>query len=168
MTEFFFPNSRALLPTFCTNCPHGSHFAQMGSHFAQNATTNANSLLSSHNPFLGYVHAQNTQKPTPNHPFSWPGQNGPQLGNLFESGQNVSRSGQKKLFIEPSKNWPLRLGSQLSLKFLLSLIQGCFAWGGQLLVCPCCVLLQGLLAGCFAHKSMKFKCLKLNTLSINA
>ena len=39
MIEFFLPNSRALLPTFRTNCPDGSHFAQMGSNF-QNTTTN--------------------------------------------------------------------------------------------------------------------------------
>ena len=46
MIEFFLPNSRALLPTFRTNCPDGSHFAQMGSNFAQNTTTNPCSLLS--------------------------------------------------------------------------------------------------------------------------
>ena len=40
MIEFFYPNSAAFLPTFRTNCPGGSHFAQMGSHFAQNTTTN--------------------------------------------------------------------------------------------------------------------------------
>ena len=33
MIGFFFPNSRALLPTFRTTCPDGSHFAQ-------NTTTN--------------------------------------------------------------------------------------------------------------------------------
>ena len=63
------PNSRALLPIFRTNCPDGSHFAQMGSHFAQSAT--------------------------PNPSFSWPelesgqnelqsGQNGPYLDKMFE------------------------------------------------------------------------------------
>ena len=31
-------NSRAFLPTFSTDCPDGSHFAQMGSHFVQNTT----------------------------------------------------------------------------------------------------------------------------------
>ena len=30
---FFLPNSRALLPTFHTNCPDGSHFAQKGAGF---------------------------------------------------------------------------------------------------------------------------------------
>ena len=49
----FFPNSMALLPNFCTNCPDGSHFAQMGSHFAQNTTNNPCSLLSRHKPLLG-------------------------------------------------------------------------------------------------------------------
>ena len=48
MMVFFLPNSRALLPTFRTNCPDGSHFAQMGSDFAQNTTTNPCSLLSRH------------------------------------------------------------------------------------------------------------------------
>ena len=33
MIGFLPRNSRALLPTFCTDCPDGSHFAQMGSHF---------------------------------------------------------------------------------------------------------------------------------------
>ena len=47
------------------------------------------------NPFWGYVRTQNTPKPTSKHPFSWPklesgqnellsGQNGPQLGKMFE------------------------------------------------------------------------------------
>ena len=40
LTEFFSTNSWALLPTFRTNFPGGSHFAQMGSHFAQNTTPN--------------------------------------------------------------------------------------------------------------------------------
>ena len=53
MIECFFPNSRALLPTFHTNCPDGSRFAQMGSHFAQNAISNLCSLLSRHTPLLG-------------------------------------------------------------------------------------------------------------------
>ena len=46
-------------------------------------------------PWWGYVHTQNTPKPTPKHPFSWPeleswqhellsGQFGPQLGKMFE------------------------------------------------------------------------------------
>ena len=39
MIEFFFPNSRALLPIFHTNCPDGSLFAQMGSHFVQNTAS---------------------------------------------------------------------------------------------------------------------------------
>ena len=44
MIEFFLPNSRALLPTFRTNCPDGSHFAQMGSDLSQKTTTNPCSL----------------------------------------------------------------------------------------------------------------------------
>ena len=40
MIEFFFPNSGALFPIFCTDCPDGSHFVHMGSCFAQNITTN--------------------------------------------------------------------------------------------------------------------------------
>ena len=40
--------------------------------------------LSQH-PFLGYVHTQNTPKPTPKHPFSCPG---------LENGQNKLSSGQ--------------------------------------------------------------------------
>ena len=44
----YLPNSRALLPIFRTNCPDGSHFAQMGFHFAQNTTPNSCSLLSNH------------------------------------------------------------------------------------------------------------------------
>ena len=52
MIEFFLPNSRALLPTFPTSYPDGSHFAQMESHFDQNTTTNPCSLLSNHNPLL--------------------------------------------------------------------------------------------------------------------
>ena len=30
MIEIFLPNSRAILPTFHTNCPEGSHFDQTG------------------------------------------------------------------------------------------------------------------------------------------
>ena len=47
------------------------------------------------NTFRGYVSTQNTPKPTPKHPFSWPelesgqnelpsGQTGPQVGKFFE------------------------------------------------------------------------------------
>ena len=63
MIEFFWPNSRALLPTFSTNCPDGSHFAQMGSHFAQNTTTNPCSLLNRHQPLSGIC--TNTKHPQP-------------------------------------------------------------------------------------------------------
>ena len=68
MIEFFFPNSRSLLPTYRTNCPDGFHFAQMGSHFAQNfnTTTNPYSLLS---PFRGHVRTKNSPKPRPKTPL---------------------------------------------------------------------------------------------------
>ena len=83
----FFSNSRALF----------IQIAQMGSHFAQNTTTNPCSLLSRHKTLSG----------TPNHPFSWPEpergqnelpsvQNALQLGKMFESGQDFSRSGRNK------------------------------------------------------------------------
>ena len=104
------PNSRALLPTFLTNCANGSHFAQMGSHFAQNTTLNPCSLLSCHTPLSGictytkhpqphsnpfgvmYIHKT---PPTPQQNTPFPGikivqnevlsgQPGPQLGKMFE------------------------------------------------------------------------------------
>ena len=91
MIEFFSPNSRALLPTFRTDCPEGSHFAQ-------NTTPNPCCLLSRHTPLSGYVHTQNAPNPTPKHPFSWPelesgqnetelqsGQPRPQRGKMFEN-----------------------------------------------------------------------------------
>ena len=53
MIQFTFPNSRAPLPTFGTNCTDGPHFAQMGSHFAENTTPNPCSLLSRHTPLSG-------------------------------------------------------------------------------------------------------------------
>ena len=56
------PYSIALLPTFGTNCPDGSHFAQMVYNFAQNTTLNPCSLLSSHTPLSG-ICTQNTPKP---------------------------------------------------------------------------------------------------------
>ena len=107
---WFSPNSRALLPTFHTNCPDGSHFAQMGSHFAQDTTTNPCSLLSRHTRLSRICTWTNTPKPTPKQPFSWPelesGQNklqsghfGPQLGKMFEKWANFSRSRPKKIFI---------------------------------------------------------------------
>ena len=107
MIVFFLPNSRGLLPTFHTNCPDGSHFAQMGSHFTQNTTTNPCSLLSSHKRLSGIC--TNTKHPQPHSktPLSWPdfesgqnellsGQNGPHLGKMFEKWAKRLRSGQKK------------------------------------------------------------------------
>ena len=110
MIEFFLPNSRALLPTFRTNCPDGSHFAQMGSNFAQNTTTNPCSLLSVTIAFRWYAQTRNTPSPTPKHPFSWPdfesgkmnyclGKLDPIWAKCLKSGQNFSRSAQFFLFI---------------------------------------------------------------------
>ena len=64
----FSTNSRALLPTFCTNCPDGSHFAQMGSHFAHNNTPNPCSAVT--HPFLGDIPTQKHLKPSSKRPFS--------------------------------------------------------------------------------------------------
>ena len=69
----FPPNSRALLPTFHTNCPDGSHFAQIGSHFAQNTTRAQPQPLfltqPSHTPFWDmYVH-KTTETPPQSTPF---------------------------------------------------------------------------------------------------
>ena len=111
MIDFFFklPNSRALLLTFRTNCPDWSHFAQLGSHFAQNTTTNLCSLLSRHEPLSGiYVH-KTPPNPPQNSDAPFPGLNlkvgkmnyrlgkmDPNWAKCLKSGQNVSRSGQKK------------------------------------------------------------------------
>ena len=104
MIEFPTHSSRALLPTFRTNCPHGSHFAQMGFHFAQNTTPIPCSLLSRHTALSGIC--TYTKHPQP-HPKILPGLNlkmgkmNYSLGNLdpncamfLKSGQNFSRSGQ--------------------------------------------------------------------------
>ena len=92
----FSPNSRALLPTFCTNCPDGSHFAKMG--------PPPNTVLYSAvtQPYCqwGYLQTQNTPKPTQNTPFlAWSSpeleskQFGPQLRKMFW--KVVPRNGQK-------------------------------------------------------------------------
>ena len=103
--EFFPPT----LEPFCfrTNCPDGSHFAQMGSHFAQNTTPNPCPLLSRHR-LLSVICTHKTP-PTPPKNTPFPGLNlkvgklNYSLGNLdpnwaiyLKSGQNFSRSGQKK------------------------------------------------------------------------
>ena len=100
--NFSFTNSRALLPTIHTNCPDWSHFAQnltKGVSFCPEYHTQPLFFTQpAHNaarPFWGYRRTQNTPKPTPKHPSSWPdfesGQNevqsaqlGPQLGTMFE------------------------------------------------------------------------------------
>ena len=108
MIEFCSLNSRALLPTFRTNCPHGSRFVQMGSNFAQNNTTSSCSLLSHHQPLSKICtytkHAQTHPKTplflswtcqwakwTTVHP-SW----GPFCLKSL-SGQNIFRNEQKKI-----------------------------------------------------------------------
>ena len=57
------------MPTFHTNCPHVSHFAQMGSHFAQNTTTNPCSELSSHKPLSGICMYTKHPQPHPTTPL---------------------------------------------------------------------------------------------------
>ena len=69
MIEFFLPDSRALLPTFHTNCPDGSHFAQMGPHFVQNTTTNPCSLLSRHKHLVGICTYVKHPQPHPKTPL---------------------------------------------------------------------------------------------------
>ena len=97
----FFPNSRALLPTFRTDCPDGSHFAQMGPRIPKPTPVLYSAVI---HPFRGYVRTQNTPKPTPKHPFSWPelesGQN--ELPSILTpTGQNVWKVG--KTFLEVGK-----------------------------------------------------------------
>ena len=71
MIEFFSPNLEhfSSLPTFHTNCPHVSHFAQMGSHFAQNTTTNPCSELSSNKPLSGICMYTKHPQPHPKTPL---------------------------------------------------------------------------------------------------
>ena len=99
MIEFVFPNSQELLPTFPTNCP-GLILPRIPppTPVLYSAVTH---------PLLGYVCTQNTAKPTPKLPFSWPelerGQNElpsekfrPQLGKM---GKTFLEVGKKKLFV---------------------------------------------------------------------
>ena len=84
----------------------------MGSHFAQNTTVLPPPSLvpysSATQPFRGYVHTQNSPKPTPKHPFSWPelesgqnellsGQFWPHPGKIFEKWEKISRIRRKKI-----------------------------------------------------------------------
>ena len=79
----------------------------MGSH-AQNTTPNPVLYSAVTHPFRGYVFTQNTPNATQKHAFSWPDfESEPNVGNLdlywakcLKSGQNLSRSGEKNLFIE--------------------------------------------------------------------
>ena len=104
----FFPNSRALLPTSHTNFPDGSHFAQMGSHLPRIPPPTPVLYSAVTNPFGDmYVHKK-TPTPPQNTPF--PGLNlkvgkrnyslgkmDPNRAKCLKSGQNFSRSGQKKI-----------------------------------------------------------------------
>ena len=99
MIEFFPPNSRHFCPLFVQIAQMGLIFAQMGSHFAQiHSEYHPKPLFftqHSHIPFRDTLLKQNTPKPTPKHPFSWPeleigqnellsGQFRPKLGKMFE------------------------------------------------------------------------------------
>ena len=104
------------MPNVSTNCPVGSHFAQMGSHFAQNTTTNLCSSLSRHNPqnlcFLHSCHkphlTKHPQCPTQNTPFPdlnlkvgkinySMGKMDPNWPKCLKSRQNCFRSGKKNI-----------------------------------------------------------------------
>ena len=112
MIEFFLPNFRALLPTFCTNCPDGSHFAQMGSHFAQNTTTNACSLLCRHKPLSGICTNTKHSQPYPKTPlflawtWKWTKWTAvwakwtPSVQNVWKVGKTFLEVGTKTLFIQ--------------------------------------------------------------------
>ena len=65
MIEFFLPNSRAILPTFRTNCQVGLILPRWGLRvsFAHNTTTNPCSLLSRHKTLSGIC--TNTKHPQP-------------------------------------------------------------------------------------------------------
>ena len=108
--NFLCPNSRALLPIFRTNCPDGSHFAQMESHFAQNTTTNPCSLPSRHKSFSGICTYTKHPQPHPKTPLFLQvrnlkvgkmnyhlGKMDPNRAKCLKSGQNFSRSGPKKI-----------------------------------------------------------------------
>ena len=99
--------------TFRTNCPDGSHFAQMGSDFAQNINPNPSSLLSRHTPLSGICTYTKHPQPHPKTllflagPALESGQNElpsgasgqPQLSNMFEKWTAFLEVGKKKLFM---------------------------------------------------------------------
>ena len=113
-------NSRALLPTFLTNCPNGSYFALMESRFAQNTTPHPCSLLHRRTPLSGICTSTKHPKIHPKTPiflaWTWkwakwttvwatvdpkwatvdPGNLDPNWARCLKCGQNFSRSGQKK------------------------------------------------------------------------
>ena len=99
------PNSRALLPTFRTNCPDGSQFAQMGSHFDRTTTSNPCSLLSRHTPLSGICTYTKHPSPPQNSPFLGlnlqVGKVNYSLGNLDQNWAKCLKSG--KTFLEVGK-----------------------------------------------------------------
>ena len=116
MIDFFSPNSKALLPKFCTNCPDGSHFAQMahetrglilprwGLSLPRMPPPTPVLYSAFTLPFWGYIRTQNTPNPTPNTPFPL------KVGkmNLIPSRQNETPTGQyvwkvDKTFLEVGK-----------------------------------------------------------------
>ena len=104
MIDFFLPNSRALLPTFSTNCPDGSQFAQMGLSLPRMPPPTPVLYSAFTLPFWGYIRTQNTPNPTPNTPFPL------KVGkmNLIPSRQNETPTGQyvwkvDKTFLEVGK-----------------------------------------------------------------
>ena len=102
--DFFFPNSRALLPTFRASCPDRSHFAKMASFSPEYHPHFLFFTQQSHTPFGDtYIH-KNTPTPPQNTPFSGlnlkVGKMNYSLGNMRQiwaictkSGQQCSRSG---------------------------------------------------------------------------
>ena len=108
------------MPTFRTDCPDGSHFAQMGPRIPKPTPVLYSAVI---HPFRGYVRTQNTPKPTPKHPFSWPelesgqnerpsGQPGPNWAKCLKGGQNCSRKGQKILFTDQPTTFSIQLACQ--------------------------------------------------------
>ena len=113
MTKFLSPNSTALMPTFLTNCPDGSHSVQMGSHFAQNTTPSPCSLLRRNTSLLGICMYTKDPNPTPKHPYSWPELKKktkvwatwtPTGQNVWKVDKTFLEVGKKKLFIKKHAN----------------------------------------------------------------
>ena len=108
MIEFPPPNSRALLPLFLQNAQMGLILSIWGLVLPRIPPPIPVLYSAVRHSFSRYWRTQNTPKPTPKHPISWPeldsGKMNYCLGNLdpnwakcLKSGQNFSRSGKKKL-----------------------------------------------------------------------